>query len=83
MNNNMRSHICKHCDNCKRLYRFEYGNFRTAIYFCTARNCVTLRGDSCENWQKRVKVDDLSPQRIDGVIADVERLGELLSDIKE
>lgn len=83
MNNSMRSHICKYCDNCKRLYRFEYRNYRGIKYFCTVRNRITLRGDNCENWKKRVKVDDLSPQRIDDVIADVKRLGELLSDIKE
>lgn len=83
MNNGMRSHVCKLCDNCKRLYRLEYRNYCTVKYFCTVRDRITLRDDSCENWQKRVKTDDLSPQRIDDVIADVKRIGELLSDLKE
>ncbi len=81
MNNNMISHVCEQCNNCKRLYRFEYRKYPNKRFYCTVRNSITTRDDSCENWQRRVIADDLSPQRIDGVMADVERLGELLSDL--
>lgn len=64
---------CKSCDYCKSVYvMFGCEFFRRKTYYCTIQNKPISVYDGCENLKARKTEYDLSLQRIDSVIDDIE-----------
>ena len=66
---------CKYCGYCKRVYvMFGCEYLRRKVYFCTLSNTPISGDGGCENRKVRKQKNDLSAQRFDAVIDDINRL---------
>ena len=66
---------CKDCNACKQLYEKGFYSY----WYCNSFYCATLNklvdgNNVCENWQKQERNYDLSSDRFDKVIKDIEWL---------
>ncbi len=67
--------ICKNCNACRRIYRKGGYFFRKdkMLYCSFSKEMIKAEG-RCAHWSKKRAVYDLSSQRFDGVIEDIEFL---------
>ncbi len=57
--------LCKDCNFCKRAYKRIWCEYYTKKrYLCTLGDRLTLRENSCDNWQKKELDYDLSQKKI-------------------
>lgn len=76
----MTTKICKFCGNCKTVYRRgRYKYFKERTYYCTLREEIINRENSCGKWCKRKVEYDLSPQRFDEVQKDIKEFEKFIS----
>ena len=74
---------CSNCDFCKRVYFKGWFNFlvRRSIFYCEFCKKLVNADDVCENRQ-RTKADcNLTAERLDSVIKDIEWLKEYFGDV--
>ncbi len=63
---------CRNCSECKPLYtKGEFAFWDHNDYYCARQDKMTSPNDVCSCWQKRERTCDVSVQRIDEVIADL------------
>lgn len=73
--------ICINCNLCKGMYQnSQVFFFKRETYLCLLGNKIVDKSDSCDNWQKREYNYDVSVERIDEVIKDVEWLLDNMPD---
>lgn len=66
---------CRNCNACKQLYeKGFYLYWSHNRFYCTTLNKLIDVNNVCENWQKKKQNYDLSSERFDNVIKDVEWL---------
>lgn len=78
----IKNNKCIRCNACKQVYykgRVAFWVYR-GPYYCTVLNKLTDVNGGCEQWRKKVYKYNLSKQRFDGVIKDVQWLIDNMSD---
>ena len=72
---------CKDCRECRVLYRKGiFAFWQCNSYYCTLNNTPTLPDGVCSCWNKVEPHYDVSVQRIDEVIEDINFIKENVKD---
>ena len=75
MTRNKKNRNCKTCNYCKTLYvRYGVRYWREKELYCALHEKLVCRDDGCEIWQEQKTEYDLSSQRFDSVIDDINAL---------
>ena len=66
---------CKTCNFCKRLCRQIGANYSLEkMYYCTAREEITLTESVCSRWERAKAEYDLSPERFAAADRDIKTI---------
>lgn len=66
---------CKTCNFCKRLCRQIGANYSLEkMYYCTAREEITLTESVCSRWERAKAEYDLSPERFAAADRDIKAI---------
>ena len=72
---------CGNCNACKTMVEGPFYWFlRRGVYYCDVYEKIIDYNGCCENWSSKKKGYDLSSQRFDKVMGDLELLKVLLKD---
>ncbi len=64
---------CKNCNHYKRLYRlFMYQYYKSKQRYCAFKDCLIVPTNNCAHWQKKKYEYDISVERLDKTLADVQ-----------
>lgn len=75
---------CRTCRACKRLWRwFSYRLDKGKRFYCEVHEKIIDLGSGCDDWCKKTRSFDFSPQRFDEVENDIKLLKEYLKDVNE
>ncbi len=78
MNNN-----CQNCNHCQKLYRlFMCRYYKDKRHYCNLKDCITTPTDTCAGWQKKQCEYDISVERINKVLKDVQYIIDNLDEIQ-
>ena len=73
---------CKSCNFCKRVYRkFGYFFSKFDLYYCSVHNLIVEVENSCEIWQQKKILYDLSAKRFDEAEEDIKILKDYFKEI--
>ena len=78
----MSGKTCSNCRMCARIYRKFYLYSKYKLLYCTYAQAITKPNDTCGQWQRKPCRPgiDLSPQRFDAAVKDIERIKQILKD---
>lgn len=77
------SKACKYCDMRKAVYRITWYRYsKYTLYYCTKHNRIVSNAETCEHFKPRKNTVDLSVQRFDNAIKDIEFMIGYLKDVE-
>lgn len=69
----MKSKNCKNCGACKRVYcTIWFGFYKIDRFYCSERDNVLTDFNGCERWRKQKNRYDLSAQRFNDAVSDIQ-----------